>query len=204
MNEKERMLKGKLYNPYKVGDSTWEKSREVLEQFNSMPWQMEKERMALLRGIFGHLEEDAVIMPPFYCDKGTQIYIGKHFYANTGLLVLDAADVRIGDHVFIGPRVCIYTASHPIDADIRRMELERAAGVTIGSDVWIGGSAVINPGVTIGNNVVIGSGSVVTRDVPDGVVAAGNPCRVIRKITEDDRAYWTQQAEEYFADEDIK
>lgn len=161
MNEKERMLSGKLYNPYKVGDNTWEKSREVLERFNSMPWQMEKERMALLRGIFGHLEEDAVIMPPFYCDKGTQIYIGKHFYANTGLLILDAADVRIGDHVFIGPRVCIYTASHPIDADIRRMELERAAGVTIGSGVWIGGSAVIN-------------------------------------------AYWTQQAEEYFADEDTE
>lgn len=109
MNEKERMLSGKLYNPYKVGDSTWEKSREVLEQFNSML--------------------------PFYCDKGTRIYIGKHFYANTVLLVLDAADVRIGDHVFIGPRVCIYTASHPIDADIRRMELERAAGVTIGSNV---------------------------------------------------------------------
>ena len=195
---------GKLYCPFKVGDNTWEKSREVLEKFNSMPWHQEKERMQLLREIFGHLEEDAVIVPPFYCDKGTQIYIGKHFYANTGLLILDEADVRIGDHVFIAPRVCIYTAGHPIDADVRRMDLEYAKGVTIGNDVWIGGNTVINPGVTIGNNVVIGSGSVVTRDIPDQVIAAGCPCRVIRKITEEDREYWTQQAEEYFADEDIR
>lgn len=186
MTEKERMLSGKLYCPFKVGDNTWEKSREVLEKFNSMPWHQEKERMQLLLEIFGHLEEDAVIVPPFYCDKGTQIYIGKHFYANTGLLILDEADVRIGDHVFIAPRVCIYTAGHPIDADVRRMDLEYAKGVTIG------------------NNVVIGSGSVVTRDIPDQVIAAGCPCRVIRKITEEDREYWTQQAEEYFADEDIR
>lgn len=135
-----------------------------------------------------------MIVPPFYCDKGTQIYIGKHFYANTGLLILDEADVRIGDHVFIAPRVCIYTAGHPIDADVRRMDLEYAKGVTIGNDVWIGGNTVINPGVTIGNNVVIGSGSVVTRDIPDQVIAAGCPCRVIRKITEEDREYWIKQA----------
>ena len=151
MTEKERMLAGKIYCPFKVGDNTWEKSREVLERFNSMPWQKEKERMELLRSIFGHLEEDAVIVPPFYCDKGTQIYIGKHFYANTGLLILDEADVRIGDHVFIAPRVCIYTERHPIDADIRRLDLEYAKGVTIGNDVWIGGNAVINPGVNIGS-----------------------------------------------------
>lgn len=204
MTEKERMLSGKLYCPFKVGDNTWEKSREVLEKFDSMPWHQEKERMQLLQEIFGHLEEDAVIVPPFYCDKGTQIYIGKHFYANIGLLILDEADVRIGDHVFIAPRVCIYTAGHPIDADVRRMDLEYAKGVTIGNDVWIGGNTVINPGVTIGNNVVIGSGSVVTRDIPDQVIAAGCPCRVIRKITEEDREYWTQQAEDYFADEDIR
>ena len=111
--------------------------------------------------------------------------------------------MRIGDHVFIAPRVCIYTAGHPIDADIRRMDLEYAKGVTIGDDVWIGGNVVINPGVTIGSNVVIGSGSVVTKDIPDGVIAAGNPCRVLREITQEDKDYWTRQAEEYFADEDI-
>ena len=175
MTEKERMLSGKLYCPFQVGDGTWERSREALEKFNSMPWNQDKERMEVLRGIMGHLEEDAVIVPPFYCDKGSQIYIGKHFYANTGLLILDEADVRIGDHVFIAPRVSIYTAGHPIDADIRREELEYAKGVTIGNDVWIGGNVVINPGVTIGSNVVIGSGSVVTKDIPGGVIAVGNP-----------------------------
>lgn len=202
MTEKERMLNGKLYCPFKVGDNTWEKSRVVLEEFNTMSWKREKERMELLKGIFGHLEDDAVIVPPFYCDKGTQIYIGKHFYANTGLLILDEADVRIGDHVFIAPRVCIYTASHPIDAGVRRKDLEVAKGVTIGDDVWIGGNVVINPGVTIGSGVVIGSGSVVTKDIPSGVIAAGNPCRVIREITEEDRIYWEEQEREYLADED--
>lgn len=202
MTEKERMLAGKLYCPFKVGDNSWEKSREVLEKFNSMPWNRERERMQLLKGIFGHLEDDAVIVPPFYCDKGTQIYIGRHFYANTGLLILDEADVRIGDHVFIAPGVCIYTASHPIDAGVRRKDLEIAKGVTIGDDVWIGGNAVINPGVTIGSNVVIGSGSVVTKDIPSGVIAAGNPCRVIRRITEEDREYWEKQEREYLADGD--
>mgnify|MGYP005771869993 FL=1 len=204
MTEKERMLSGKLYCPFKVGDGTWEKSREALEKFNSMPWRQEKERMEVLRGILGHLGEDAVIVPPFYCDKGAQIYIGKGFYANTGLLILDEADVRIGDHVFIAPRVSIYTAAHPIDADIRRTELEYAKSVSIGNDVWIGGNVVINPGVTIGSNAVIGSGSVVTKDIPDGVIAVGNPCKVLRKITEADKDYWTEQAEEYYADADIR
>lgn len=202
MNEKERMLSGKLYNPYKVGDHTWERSREALEKFNSMSWKQEKERMQILREIFGRLPEDAAIMPPFYCDKGCQIYVGKHFYANTGLLILDAANVTIGDDVFIGPRVSIYTAAHPIDAAVRRMDLEYAKGVSIGSDVWIGGNVVINPGVTIGSNVVIGSGSVVTRDIPDGVVAVGNPCRVLREITDKDREYWQKQMQEYLKDED--
>ena len=132
-------------------------SREVLEQFNSMPWQKEKERMELLRSIFGHLEDDAVIVPPFYCDKGTQIYIGKHFLCKYRPAHTDEADVRIGDHVFIAPRVCIYTAGHPIDADIRRLDLEYAKGVTIGDDVWIGGNVVIQSGGDYGSNVVIGS-----------------------------------------------
>ena len=193
MTEKERMLSGKLYNPYKVGDNTWERSREALEKFNSMSYTQEKERMEILRELFGALGEDAVIVPPFYCDKGPQIHIGRHFYANTGLLILDEANVTIGD----------FTACHPIDASVRRSELEYAKPVTIGNDVWIGGNVVINPGVTIGSNVVIGSGSVVTRDIPDGVVAAGNPCRVIRAIGEADREFWTRAAEEYESDADI-
>lgn len=203
MTERERMLSGRLYNPYKVNDNIWEKNRETLETFNALPYRELGRGMQLLRELFGHLEEDAVIVPPFYCDKGPQIQIGKHFYANTGLLILDEAPVTIGDHVFIAPRVCIYTATHPIDAGVRNLELECAKAVTIGSNVWIGGNVVINPGVRIGSNVVIGSGSVVTRDIPDGVVAAGNPCKVIRKITEDDKCYWNQQLKEYQSDPDI-
>lgn len=204
MTEKERMLSGNLYNPYKVNDNSWERSREALEKFNSMTYKEHKAAMKVLRDIFGRLDEDAVIIPPFYCDKGDQIYIGKHFYANTGLLILDEADVKIGDDVFIAPRVCIYTAGHPIDADVRRMELEYAKGVTIGNDVWIGGNVVINPGVIIGNNVVIGSGSVVTKNIPDNVIAAGNPCRVIRGIDENDKEYWHRELENYNSDKDIK
>ncbi len=203
MTEKERMLSGALYNPYKVDDNAWEKSRDVLEKFNSMSWRDMRKGMELLKTIFGHLEDDAMIIPPFYCDKGSQIYIGKHFYANTGLLILDEANVKIGNDVFIAPRVCIYTAAHPIDADVRRMELEYAKEVTIGNDVWIGGNVIINPGVTIGNNVVIGSGSVVTKNIPDNVVAAGNPCHIIRKIMESDREYWREQLMAYQEDADI-
>lgn len=197
MTERERMLAGKLYNPYKVEDNSWVSSREALEKFNVMSYRQEKERMQILREIFGNLEGDAIIVPPFYCDKGSQIFIGKHFYANTGLLILDEAEVRIGDNVFIAPRVCIYTACHPIDASVRNRELEYAKKVTIGNNVWIGGNVVINPGVAVGDNVVIGSGSVVTKDIPCNVVAAGNPCRVIREITEEDKIYWEKEAADY-------
>jgi len=204
MREKERMLSGKLYNPYKVNDGIWEKNREVLEQFNSFSYKDYKKGLALLIDLFGHLEEDAVITPPFYCDKGPQIFIGKHFYANTGLVILDEAKVTIGDNVFLAPRVNIYTATHPLDASVRNTELEYALPVTIGNDVWIGGNTVINPGVTIGSNVVIGSGSVVTKDIPDGVIAVGNPCRVLRKITDEDRVYWEKQLAEYQSDPDVR
>lgn len=204
MNEKQRMLSGKLYNPYHIQDHAWETCREALEKFHALRYDQQKERMQILKEIFGHLEDDANIIPPFFCDKGTQIYIGKHFFANTGLLILDEADVRIGNHVFLGPRVSIYTASHPVDAMVRNMGLEYGKGVTIGNDVWIGGNVVINPGVTIGNNVVIGSGSVVTKDICDGVIAAGNPCRIIREITEEDHKYWQMEMRDYLEDEDIK
>ena len=120
------------------------------------------------------------------------------------MLILDEAEVIIGNNVFLAPRVSIYTAAHPIDAFVRNTKLEYAKKVTIGNDVWIGGNVVINPGVHIGNNVVIGSGSVVTKDIPDGVIAAGNPCRVIRAIEESDRIYWKNQMEEYYSEQKKK
>lgn len=140
------------------------------------------------------------IEPPFHCDYGCHISVGEWFYANYDCIMVDVCKVKIGDNVMFGPRVGIYTAGHPIDAEIRNTGLEFGAPVTIGDNVWVGGSVVINPGVTIGNNVVIGSGSVVTKDIPDNVVAVGNPCRVLREITEEDKRYWEEKRKEYLED----
>ena len=138
-----------------------------------------------------------VLTPPVYFDHGNRTSFGRHFYANTGLTVLDENYVTFGDNVFLAPHVSIYTAGHPIDAEVRNTEMEYALPVTIGSNVWIGGNVVINPGVTVGSNVVIGSGSVVVKDIPDNCVAAGNPCRVIRPITDEDKRTWQTRYEEY-------
>ena len=131
--------------------------------------------------------EDAFINPPFYCDYGTHIEVGKNFFANYNCTILDVAKVKIGDNCQMAPNGSIYTAGHPIHPFSRNSMYEYGKEVTIGDNVWIGGNTVICPGVTIGHNTVIGAGSVVTRDIPDWSVAAGNPCRVIRKITDQDR-----------------
>lgn len=156
--------------------------------------------MDKLRECLGRAPEDIVLTPPVYFDHGDRIYFGKHFYANTDLTILDENKVIFGDNVYLAPHVSIYTAGHPIDAEIRNKDVEYAKPVTIGSDVWIGGNVVINPGVTIGDNVVIGSGSVVTKDIPDNVIAAGNPCRVIRSITQRDKEKWHMEYEDYVRD----
>ncbi len=131
--------------------------------------------------------EDAFINPPFYCDYGNHIHVGKNFFANYNCTILDVAPVRIGDNCQMAPNVAIYTAGHPVHPDTRNTMYEYGIEVVIGDNVWIGGNTVICPGVHIGSNTVIGAGSVVTRDIPEWSVAAGNPCRVIRKITEEDR-----------------
>lgn len=198
MTEKERMLAGMLYmasDPELAADHA--RKWELVGQINRA--RRREEVLPLMRELLGELGEDSWIEPPFHCDYGSHIHIGRHFYANCDCIFLDVCDITIGDDVFIAPRVSIFTATHPIDAGVRNAELEYGKPVRIGSSVWIGGNTVINPGVTIGDNVVIGSGSVVTRDIPDGVIAAGNPCRVLRPITEEDRQYWQTQAEEYRA-----
>ena len=134
--------------------------------------------------------EGAFINPPFYCDYGTHIEVGKNFFANYNCTILDVAKVMIGDNCQMAPNVAIYTAGHPVHPDTRNTAYEYGIEVTIGDNVWIGGNTVICPGVHIGSNVVIGAGSVVTKDIPDWVIAAGNPCKVIRKITEDDRKFY--------------
>ena len=134
--------------------------------------------------------DGAVINPPFYCDYGSHIEVGKNFFANYNCMILDVAKVIIGDNCQMAPNVAIYTAGHPVHPDTRNTAYEYGIEVVIGDNVWIGGNTVICPGVHIGSNTVIGAGSVVTRDIPDWVTAAGNPCRVIRKITEEDRKFY--------------
>lgn len=151
-------------------------------------------RAALLRGLLGGTGRTFRIEPPFRCDYGSHIYLGENFYANYELIVLDQCDVRFGDNVMLGPRVSLFSAGHPLDADIRNAGLEYGKPITVGSNVWMGGCVTVNGGVTIGDNVVIGSGSVVTHDIPSNVIAAGNPCRVLRPLTDADRAHWQQEA----------
>lgn len=157
-------------------------TREKLWEFNSLhPSQAEKKK-TILQELLGSHGKWFHINQPFRCDYGCNIFIGENFFANFNLTILDEAEVRIGDNAFIGPNVSIYTACHPLDAETRNTTVEWAEPVTIGNNVWIGGSATILPGVTIGDNVVIGAGAVVTKDVPDSVVVGGNPARIIKKL----------------------
>jgi maltose O-acetyltransferase len=189
--EKQKMLSGKAYQ---AGDAELSKerlkAREIIFEFNNLAPKFIKQRKELLKRLLGKTEKMFYFEPPFRCDYGYNIEIGDHFYANFNLIILDCAKVSIGNHVFIAPNVAIYTAGHPIHPYLRNQEHEWAQPVTIGNNVWIGGNTVINPGVKIGNNTVIGSGSVVTKDIPDNVLAFGNPCKVIRQITDEDKDYY--------------
>ncbi|MFL2101333.1 sugar O-acetyltransferase [Desemzia sp. FAM 23991] len=195
--QRERMIAGELY----TGDSELRKmnqrNRRLLHKYNSMTVDESAERVALLKELLGKTGDKVHFEPPFRCDYGDHISVGENFYANFDCIMLDVAPITIGDNVLFGPRVGVYTAGHPIDAEIRTSGLEFGTPITIGDNVWIGGNVVINPGVTIGNNVIVGSGSVVTKSLPDNVVAAGNPCRVLREVTNEDKVYWTKLKEEY-------
>jgi galactoside O-acetyltransferase len=188
MTEKEKMLRSL---PYFANDPELVREREIAKEIvfdlnNLRPTELSR-RIELLTTLLGKTKNKFYIEPPFRCDYGYNIELGENFYANYNLVILDCARVVIGDNVFIGPNVGIYTAGHPIHHTIRNTEIEHALPITIGNNVWIGGHVVLNPGVTIGNNTVIGSGSVVTKNIPDSVVAVGNPCKVLRKVTKSDR-----------------
>lgn len=187
MTEKEKMLSGQLYSavdPQLIKELN--ETKDVLQEYNRLkPTQLEQRRVMLM-SLLGHVGDDKVfINQPFYCDYGKHISVGKRFFANFNFTVLDEARVTIGDDCFIGPNVGIYTACHSTDPVERNTRQEWALPVTIGNNVWIGGSVTILAGVTIGDNVTIGAGSVVTRDIPSNSVAVGNPCRVIRTISVD-------------------
>ena len=184
MTEKEKMLAGLVYSA--VDAELLEELdavKELVHRYNGMSPADKAGRLGILKSLLGHIgDDDIIINQPFYCDYGKQISVGKRFFANFHFTVLDEARVSIGDDCFIGPNVSIYTACHSTDPVERNTRNEWAEPVTIGHNVWIGGSATILPGVTIGDNVTIGAGSVVTRDIPSDVVAAGNPCRVIKTL----------------------
>lgn len=182
--EKEKMLAGELYDPREAHLSAERRrARDLCKALNDSRDEEQDLRASIIRELFGSAGETIWIEPPFYCDYGTNIVLGDNVFFNFNCVVLDPAPVSIGSNVLFGPAVQIYAATHPLSAAERRRSLEFARPVAIGTDVWIGGGAIIFPGVHIGTGAVIGAGSVVTRDVPDGVLAVGNPCRVIRKLT---------------------
>ncbi len=185
MTEKEKMLSGALYNaadPQLAAERR--RARDFTKQLNDSHDNEQVKRQQILAALFGSIGSNVAIEPPFYCDYGTNIYIGSDVFFNFNCIILDCARVEIGSMVLFGPNVQLYTATHPLNYQTRPTWLELAKPITIGSDVWIGGGAIIGPGVTIGERTVIGAGSVVTKDIPARVFAAGNPCKVIRPLEE--------------------
>jgi maltose O-acetyltransferase len=182
--ERDKMLAGELYDPMDPElVAAREHARNLCQDLNATREAQKDERRQILRELFGAGGESVWMQPPFFCDYGSNILLGERVFFNFNCVVLDVCVVKIGDFTLFGPAVQIYTATHPMNAELRRKQ-EFAKPIEIGSDVWVGGGAIICPGVKIGSKAVIGAGSVVTRDIPDGVFAAGNPCRVIREITE--------------------
>lgn len=182
--EKEKMLAGEVYSAVdqQVIEELTE-AKEIIHDYNLLRPSEKQKAREILRGLLGHIADDEIlIVQPFYCDFGKQISVGKRFFANFNFTVLDEAPVTIGDDCFIGPNVSIYTACHSTNPVERNSRREWAEHVSIGNNVWIGGSVTILPGVTIGDNVTIGAGSVVTKDIPSNSIAVGNPCKVIKKL----------------------
>ena len=182
-SEKEKMLAGELYravDPELAADHR--RAHALLRAFNATYVDDEDSQTLLLHQLLGQFGDGSCIKPPFLCDYGYNISIGAKVFVNYGCVVLDCAPVTIGDYAQFGPGIHVYAADHPRDPDLRRAALENAKPVTVGQNVWVGGGAILCPGVTIGDDTVIGAGSVVAKDIPPGVVAAGNPCRVLRTL----------------------
>lgn len=184
VEEKEKMLNGKLYNAgcdkSLIEERT--KCKKLCQEYNRLSYEDLDARKNIIKKILGSTQENFFIEQPFMCDYGYNVEIGENFYSNHNLIILDCAKVSFGNNVFVAPNCAFYTACHPIDAETRNKGLEFAKPIKIGSNVWIGGNVVVLAGVTIGDNTVIGAGSVVTKDIPSNVIAVGNPCRIIKEI----------------------
>ena len=189
MNQKERMIAGLPYKSSPELRDALLKGRDFCFKYNNISPLEREERMNMIKGFFAKTGEKLSIQSPFYCDYGFNISIGEYFFSNYNLVILDIAPVKIGDNVMFGPNVSLYTAGHPIHPVSRNSGYEYGLPITIGDNVWLGGNVAVTPGVTIGENTVIGAGSVVVKDIPANVVAAGNPCRVVREIKEEEIDY---------------
>ena len=189
MTEKEKAQRGILYDANNDIDLINERTRckDLCFEYNGLRPSMLEERKAFMKKIIGKTKKNLLVEQPFWCDYGYNIEVGENFYSNHNCIILDGAKVTFGDNVFIAPNCGFYTAGHPLDKDQRNQGLEYAYPITIGNHVWFGAQVAVLPGVTIGDDVVIAAGSIVTKDIPSGVIAAGNPCKVIRKITEADK-----------------
>lgn len=195
MTERELQQKGMLYGLDEELLALHNNSKRITRLLNSTLETERARRRELVQELFASAGEGAYIEPPFYCDYGVNTSVGKNFYCNYDCVFLDCGKITVGDNVMLGPKVALYAVNHAIDPAVRSQGHDYPVPITIGSNVWIGGSVVVCPGVTIGDNTVIGAGSVVTKDIPSNVVAAGNPCRVIRPITQEDTDYWNRQLE---------
>ena len=205
MTEKERMLSGKMFTA--MGDEELSKlshnNRSRMEEFNRSKQDEYELRDEIVREVFGSVGDNSIIEQPVQIDYGAHIHIGDNFYANFDCIFMGGAEIKIGNDVMIGPRVSLLTASHPVGAKARRSGLAYALPITIEDDVWIGGNTTVLPGVRIGKSSIIGAGSVVTGDIPAGVMAAGNPCRVLRRLTKDDAIYWDEKVQEYYNEKEL-
>ena len=193
MKEQQLQAAGYLYKLDETLFAAHLNSKRICRLLNATPETEVPRRKELVQELFAEAGEGSYVEPPFHCDYGYNVTVGRHFYCNYDCVFLDCGKITIGDHVMLGPKVQIYTATHPIDPDVRRFGHDMGIPVTVGNDVWIGGGSILCPGCSIGDGTVIGAGSVVTQAIPAGVVAAGNPCRVIRPITEEEKAHWQSQ-----------
>lgn len=193
MTSKERREQEMLFIADEQDWVQMKRARRLTQQLNTADRADFDAIRAIVRELFGSSDETTFLNPPFYCDYGSNIHVGRNCFINYNCVILDNAPVRMGDNCLLAPNVAIYTAGHTLHPDARALGYEFGIGITLGDNVWVGGNTVICPGVHIGSNVVIGAGSVVTRDIPDWSLAVGNPCRVVRSITEEDRAFSFQR-----------